>query len=289
MKALFHTPEFFGLTNQYTQLFDFKQRYPNIFYPNREIYTVYGCFPNMIWNGGRVQFGTQVDIKEAENLIDYYKNQLGIIISFTMTNLLLEEHHCYDTFCNAIMKLAVKYDCPVMVANLTLEAYLRKTYPTLKLIRSVCQAAKTGLKYDVSDDYYLSVLHKDYNNDEPVINSIPVDKRHKIELLCNDRCHSFCPLYSAHHQHDCAVQLFQKDADERVECIYPTEFTFYETTKTSGYIAPEYVDIFLEKGFQHFKIVGRDGFFSAISSLTQYLIRPEYQEDMKNILVGMGW
>lgn len=286
MTALIHAPEFYSLSTQYTILLDFKNRYPEIFYPNRKIYTVYGCFPNMIWNGGRAVMGNQICIGEAESLIDYYVNQLNIIPSFTMTNLLLEKSHCYDTFCNEIMNLAVKYDCPIMIANDILEAYLKKEYPTLKLIRSVCAASKTGIAYDISDRYFLSVLDRNYNNDENLINNIPVDKRNKIELLCNDRCHSFCSMYTAHHKHDCEIQLLKKPINSPITCIHPSEFPFYASTKSIGYISPTDIDKFINKGFKHFKIVGRDGFFSAISSLTQYLILPDYQEDMKNNLIG---
>lgn len=287
MTALIHAPEFYGLSTQYTKLVDFKYRYPEIFYPNRELYTVYGCFPNMIWNGGRAVMGNQISIEEAESLIDYYVNQLHIVPSFTMTNLLLEEKHCYDTFCNEVMDIAVKYKCPIMVASGVLEEYLQNRYPTLQLIRSVCMASKTGIKYDISDKYFLSVLDKDYNNDSTVIDSIPLDKRDKIELLCNDRCHSFCSMYSEHHQHDCAIQLLKKSFNAPITCIHPSEFPFYGATQAVGYISPTDIDKFLDKGYKHFKIVGRDGFFSAISSLTQYLILPEYQEDMKSILTGV--
>lgn len=285
MIAQFHTPEFYGLIRQYEVLKRIKENYPEVFLNDREIFTVYGSFPNMIWNGGRAMIGNQISINEVDEVFDFYINYLKIIPSLTMTNLLLQEKHCYDTFCNLVMELAVKYDCIIMTANDVLEQYIKQNYPTLRLIRSVCKAANENIPYDISDKYFLSVLDRKYNNTE-MIDNIPLDKRNKIEILCNDTCYSFCSNYSCHHKYESKKQLYLVDMKNDFNCKNPTDFPFYSSTLYNGYISSSMINGYMDKGYFHFKVVGRDGTFNAIYSLVEYLIHQEYRIDMINHLLG---
>ena len=284
MDALFHTPEFYGLSQQYAILNDFYLNYPEIFFERRKIFTVYGCFPNMLWNGGRAVLGFQNSLCQADELMDFYHTCLNFPLTFTMTNLLIEEKHLQDTYCNEIMKLAERYDGMVLVANDLLEEHIRDNYPDLKIIRSVCKAANDKIPYDLDDKYFLSVLDRNYNNTS-VINEIPEDKRHKIELLCNDTCFG-CEKYSYHHKHECLIQMLKIDMNSPFNCANPTDFTYYNLRNHSAYISPLDIDDYLDKGYCHFKIVGRDGTLEAVNSLVEYFILPEYRTDIQTALLG---
>ena len=60
------------------------------FYEDIVIDSVYDCFPNCIWNGGRILFGNLIKPEEILNIIQEY-NKFKVSIRHTFTNELLDE------------------------------------------------------------------------------------------------------------------------------------------------------------------------------------------------------
>ena len=103
MKARFHLP---GIYTHFkfnmifaTVLEQFPQYFRDI-----EIASVYGAFPQSIWNGGRTQEG--LCDKHYVKMVLKAFNDKGIPVRFTFTNPALEKKHLNDKFCNMVLSLA---------------------------------------------------------------------------------------------------------------------------------------------------------------------------------------
>ena len=75
--------------------------------------------------------------------------------------------------------------------------YLRKNYPNYKYYRSII-AAK-DIAYN-TENYHMSVVNRNWVNDFKKLNSIPVEQRDKIEIICNDVCIDDCPRTYEHYK-----------------------------------------------------------------------------------------
>ena len=80
------------------------ETHPEVFREGYKIGSVYGTFPGAIWNGGRNFLDGTSNRQEIEKIIKSY-NTFGIPVRFTWTNVLLEEKHLSDEYCNMIMKI----------------------------------------------------------------------------------------------------------------------------------------------------------------------------------------
>ena len=130
---------------------------PEYFYDNIQIGAVYGTFPSVIWNGGRVITGS-ISINEICDIITHYYN-LDIPIRFTYTNTLIEEKHLDNTYANIITTLAENGKNEILVNSSILEKYLRENYPNYKYLSSTtkCLLKKDDIIKE-SENYYLTVL-----------------------------------------------------------------------------------------------------------------------------------
>ena len=195
---------YFRLLNQI--LINTMKDYPDKFRDGYKIGSVYGTIPGAIWNGGRAVFGIS-NKAEIERVIATY-NQYGIPARFTWSNSLLEEKHVYDTYCNMIMKIADNGLNQAIVNQPVLEEYIRREYPSYKLISSTTKRMLDieTLKKEVEKDYFLVVLDYDLNRNEDVIKLLePVAD--KIEILVNEICYPGCPMRAQHYREESRSQL----------------------------------------------------------------------------------
>ena len=138
----FIVPEFWQLKNIWTYVLNAYNANNNFFKENRQIYSIYGCFPNMIWNGGRVCVSDKwCTEEEVKNTFEHY-HKLGVKLALTMTNLFVNETHLNDEYCNMILHIAnnPKYNTEIIVANDILENYIRNTYKNFKYTKSIQNA-----------------------------------------------------------------------------------------------------------------------------------------------------
>ena len=137
--CLFIVPEFYKLKNVWTFILKLQKSHPILFIPNRKIYSIYGSFPNMIWNGGRVCVADE-DISEDEirETFELYTSY-NVCLSLTMTNLVLEEKHLSDKYCNKILEIAntERYNTECIVAKDLMEEYIRSKFPNIKINKSI--------------------------------------------------------------------------------------------------------------------------------------------------------
>ncbi|MBQ1849938.1 MAG: hypothetical protein II477_01835 [Lachnospiraceae bacterium] len=286
-EVFWHLPGlcYFRLLNQI--LINTMKDYPDKFRDGYKIGSVYGTIPGAIWNGGRAVFGIS-NKADIERVIHTY-NQYGIPARFTWSNSLLEEKHCYDTYCNMIMKLADNGLNQAIVNRPCLEEYIRKNYPSYKLISSTTKRMTDPkeLSEEVLKDYFLVVLDYDLNRNEEVIKSLePVAG--KIEILVNEICFPGCPKRAEHYRDESRSQL---EFDNRTEFQCPNNSrdrrTFEECMKRPAFMSTEEVDRYIERGFNNFKIVGRglpQQF--VLDSYLYFLVKDEARDFVRKHIVG---
>ncbi len=238
-------------------LLNLMRQYPEKFRDGYKIASVYGTFPGAIWNGGRSVFGN-ISEEDIRKIIKAY-NDLGVPVRFTWTNSLLEEKHLSDTYCNKIMQIANEggYN-QVLVNRDCLEEYLRKEYPSFKVISSTTKRMVDlqGIKEELEKDYHLVVLDYDLNHDEEVLKELE-PYAGKLEILVNEICYPKCPMRKQHYRDESRAQL-ENDRASHFQC--PNKSTprvFSECKKRPAFISNEQIGDYIERGYVNFKIVGR--------------------------------
>jgi len=277
---------YFGMINHV--FFELKKKHSDMFVENYEIGSVYGTFPGAIWNGGRNFLDGLSNKKEAEKIIKSY-NDLGIPVRFTWTNVLLEEKHVYDTYCNMIMRAGDNGFNQVLVNRPVLEDYIRKNYPGYKIISSTTKRILSvdRLMDEISKDYHLVVLDYDFNHDEKVIEKL-LPYADRIEILVNETCQAHCPNRVNHYKE---ISKYQLEFDNTIRFLCsdprPDKRTFKATMKCPSFLTNEDVKAYSEKGFKNFKIVGRgEGRQFYMDSLMYYFVKPENRDFIQQKLIS---
>jgi len=263
-------------------LLNLMKDYPSKFREGYKVGSVYGTFPNAIWNGGRAVFGSAYK-GDIDRIIKIY-NSRGVPVRFTWTNSLLEEKHNLDTYCNLIMKLADHKKNQVLVNAPSLEEYIRKEYPEFAVISSTTKRLTdpAAIKAEVEKDYYLVVLDYDLNHNEDVLKELePVAD--KIEILVNEICSPNCPKRAEHYR---AESLSQLEFDQATDFKCPHQNAkrgFNESMKRPAFISNEEIGSYIDRGYVNFKIVGR-GLSPEflMDSYAYFLAKDEHREFIRN-------
>ena len=256
-----------------------------LFIEGLEIGAIYGCFPNEIWNGGRVVKGTGVEIDNIINTIRELDG-LGICIRFTYTNCMIREEDLDDKMCNFITDLACTGKNEILVNSEILEAYLRDRYGnSYKYISSATRCVRKVDKLNelVASGKYSLVLG-DYRDNFDFEYLSKIEQKDKIEILINPYCKQDCILRQKHYEVISCIQLGLPH-EEFAKC--PCEkLHWYELVDSDHIIKREDLIKYIEMGFTHFKIEGRNmDPIDVIDSYVYYLVKPEYRDKVRNILL----
>ena len=282
----FYIPDFYEFFKLNTFLIQYLRDFPQKFYDNIKIGAIYGCFPNQIWNSGRYSGGISADISNIEETIKAI-NQLGIPIRFTYTNSCIREEHLSDRHCNFVTECGHNGMNEILVNSPLLEEYLRKKYPNYKYISSTTRCIRDINKLnELIDSNKYSLVLSDYrdNFDFDFLNKI--NNKKKLEILVDPVCKLDCKLRESHFLYISQVQLGEEPTvkDPKCEC---EKFAFYELLKKDNIIkVNDLYNKYYKMGFEHFKLEGRNNIFiDVIDSYMYYLVRPEYKDEMRNLLV----
>lgn len=270
-------------------LFDAMNKFPNMFREGYKIGSVYGTFPSAIWNGGRVIPGGPSSDQEIMQIIRLY-NSLGIPVRFTWTNVLLEEEHLKDEYCNKIMKIGNNGFNQVLVNSDILEQYIRENYPKYKVLSSTTKRILSvdKLVEELEKDYFLVVLDYDHNHNEKVIERI-TPYADRIEILTNEPCQPNCPN-RVNHYRDISKSVLEHNTKKIFFCTEPqTPYagTLQGSMRRPHFMSTEDINEYAKMGFVNYKIVGRGlskDFY--IDSLVYYLVKTEYRESIRKHIVG---
>lgn len=281
MEALFNLPDFIAGRGVYSTLIDLSQQERDFLLPNTGIACVYGNFPSCIWNGGGINISGVWSKQDIIALIEYYNYALHIPLRFTFTNPLIDERHLSDTYANMIAECGHNGMNEILTSSIILENYLREKYPKYKFCRSIIGARDSAV--DLSDKYYLSVCQRRMNNNWEFLETIPEDKRHKVEFLCTDPCPDNCPRLYTHYRDFARAQLEFSPGTPECECSMNNVKGVFVHKYLHGletYISREMIDKdYLPRGFNQFKISGRGSAVGGIFGALNYMVNPEYRDD----------
>ncbi len=277
-KIEFFLPDFYTRFHLIRLMHDLMIKYPERFFDDIKIGAAYGCFPGSIWNGGRVMLGTCTR-QEMEYAIREL-NDRGIAVRYTFTNPLIEELHLQDTFCNLCMRLGDNGQNEVLVNAPVLEEYIRKKYPSYKILSSTtkCLRTEAAVREELARDYYLVVLDSAFNNTEELFK---MERKEKIELLVNHYCMDDCPNRREHYQVVGRSQLEFSEIEYQ-KCPNINR-DFYQVMNNRSFITTEALyGGYKAAGFRHFKIDGRAFHkYKVLESYMYYLVRPEYRDEVR--------
>ncbi|MBO4492789.1 MAG: hypothetical protein J5724_00230 [Ruminococcus sp.] len=299
MKARFHLP---GIYTHFkfnmifaTVLEQFPQYFRDI-----EIASVYGAFPQSIWNGGRTQEG--LCDKHYVKMVLKAFNDKGIPVRFTFTNPALEKKHLNDKFCNMVLSLANNGLNEVIVVSPLLEDYIRSNYPGFKLTSSTCKRLDDAerLSAELEKDYSIVVVDYDLNNKFDILEKLP--HKDKCEFLVNSNCRPACPDRAQHYYNVGVQQInyanhIRKYPDKPYDpivfgdgknqnCPFFTR-NIFDVRELSTNIKPGDIwDKYLPMGFNQFKIEGRTAWlFNLIETYVYYMAKPEFAYKARYTLI----
>lgn len=289
MKRLFNMPDFVFGREIYGYFLDLKKQHSYAFYENYEIISVFGCFPNCIWNGGG-HFNSCIFMNgpRVKEIIEIYNKEFNLPIRFTFTNPSLEEKHYYDTYGNLLAELGHNGKNEIVVSDPKFEEYLRANYPNYKYVKSIIGTENQPVFLD--DKYYLTVMRRRMNNNWDYLEKIPMEQRGKIEFLCTDPCPDNCPRIYSHYRAHGRTQLNYGILDPNNACTMsdikgPFMNKYCSTLETS--ISREQIENdYIPRGFNVFKLSGRFNFGSIIMNLVTYFVKPEYREDVTELFIN---
>lgn len=265
---------------------------PCLLKDNAFIDCVFGS-PTCIWNGGRQITNRYYNKEQLESIHETYA-ELGIKLRFIFTNSLLNEHDIYDRYGNLLMSMFQDLAPEVVVNSPLLEDHLRNTYPSVSFISSTTKRLRKSedqLK-EFDRKYKYVCLDYDYNYNFDFLNSIKQKDRDRVEILINSTCIKGCDARIIHQEYTDKRQLEYTDRGNSEDinrffkycplmkrCEIPLEKKGFtkDYLKVTNFIFPQDLDTYLDMGFSHFKIQGRElEPHQIFAEIFPYLIKPKF-------------
>lgn len=299
MQVKFHLPDFASQFKFNLVFATMLKNCPQYFREGVEIASIYGTFPQSLWNGGRTVPG-MCNTDFAGAVIRTF-NKNGIPLRFTFTNPMIEEKHLSDKFCNDIMKIANNGMNEVIVNSPLLEDYIRKTYPDYKLTSSTCKriTEPDRLMEEMEKDYSIVVLDYDFNNKFDILEKLPHKER--MEILVNACCDPACPRRTEHYrilgmQQIALCEHLSKNTKERFNLrdygvpdmtCKCADRTIFDIKGLSTHISPDAIwEKYVPMGFSQFKIEGRTTTrLNMLETYLHYMIKPEHKDEVRFMLL----
>ena len=294
MAINFHIPGFTHHFNMNRMLLGLMERYPEAFYDDVRVDSMYGVFPPSIWNGGRT-IGEIFPVEEMKRVIAEI-NGMGVSLRYTFTNPLVNPSHLDDRHCNNCLKLAEREDGlnAVIVVSDLLENYIRKNYPTYRIMSSTCKQIRDfdALCEELEKGYALVVLDYNWNNNWEMLEKLP--HKEKVEILVNAVCEPNCPRRGDHYKYLGRTQIGYVEHLKKEGPYKPYKLTedftcphmgrmIYDTTDFCTHVTPQDIyEKYVPMGFTNFKIEGRSALpVNVIESYMYYMVKPEYRDKMR--------
>ena len=269
-KALYHLPGLFEFGDFYRAFLPLFRERRDWFYDWCEIGSIYGAPAACLWGGGRVGFGEDRPADAVKLTAEY-----GVSARLTISNSLLRPEHLADPGCNTLCALFEKSgpvpNGVILSSDLLLE-YLTKQYPGFYFVSSTTKVLRRFEQLEAELDrpeFHFVVPDFRLNRAFDRLESLPEDKKRKLEFLCNECCWFDCPDRKACYENVSRKNLGEDCPDHL--CLSPTA--------NPGFIGVEDIqNIYLPMGFSHFKIEGRSlGSALLLEFLLYYLTKPEHQ------------
>jgi collagenase-like PrtC family protease len=235
--------------------------------------SVFGSFPNVIWNGGRnlMRKGEFVSLKTAEEILNFYR-RYNIPIRFTFSNSLIEKKHLNDYYSNEILSMINPKIDWVIISSPMLYQYIKNRYPNIRTIHSVTTLLPNELDVILqhTKDYDLVVLPSELNYDG-TLEKIDIEKRKKIEILVNEGCKPYCP-YKLEHYYTISKANLEFDAFSDTNFCGKHYNDNQKDFAKSLVLNNEQVEKICQLGYTYFKISSRHFFKDPVKLYCKYLL-----------------
>ena len=125
----------------------------------------------------------------------------------------------------------------------------------------------------------------DYNRHKDPAFLAALEDRDKVEVMVNEFCAYQCPHRAQHYLHNSEDQ--RSGTMRPFECVAKrADFFDHEPGHPVIFTDREVRDLHDEYGIGYFKIVGRGvAFQTVLEAYAYYLVRPEYREDVKRMVM----
>ena len=270
LMLVLNLPNFYNTYPLYSELMNNKE----VFDTSITNLTVYGSFPQQIWNGGRMTSGEKVQKAEIENVFRQFNEDLNLPIELTFNNSCLDSKSFDDKYCNYIASVANDYHTTIIISDNRLKDYLSNKYPNLKFKRSC-------ITFDGFPDGWDYYVYSQFMNDRL---DIPDEIIPKVELVANADCVEDCNQFHLHHR---VISDFNCKGESNVSFACPMcsdKFSIYNSRLRKHFISKDKMLELNKQGYQHFKVLSRHYIGQAINDMCYYLIKPEYKDDVVAML-----
>lgn len=256
------------------------EQHPNWFYNDFKIDIAFGCPPNCIWNGNRLELGTSFGEEELEELLGFYK-AYGVTYRFNFTNSLLNAGHLADEYANKIAAFGEKFGCKATVRTRLMYEYLIKKYP------------KFEISWSTSADYGSTVIERikkinEISAEEVVV--LPYDFNNKqeltkfshpenLEVLVCETCMDECPMREQHNILTNQAILGDKSVvgnKDQIGCLLSDRRD--DSVRRTHFIGRKLLKAYNSIKINRFKISGRDNAEQPLANYSYYFVIEEARQ-----------
>lgn len=282
----------FKLNIKFIQLYKTCRHY---FYDNIIIDSCYGSFPT-IFNGGRLILG-YTTYSKIQEIIEAF-NQAGISIRHTFTNQCVTENDLNDKTFNTILNISKEIGEKYKISNGVniyhdfVKDYIEKNYPSIYTMYSTTIGIQTIDDINKYSENHILIPNQSVNKNFDLLSQL--NNPQNIELLTADPCKENCIYKKWHYQAVSQTQYLEPPTDKlgTFKCPYNCEVNLYYydhvTPKQHHITYDQMVNNYLPLGINKFKISGRgDNFINVIERYVTLLIKPEYKDKVRNILLNI--
>jgi collagenase-like PrtC family protease len=213
-------------------------------------------------------------------------NDAGVKARLTFTNMFIDTHVLRDdAYVRMILDIASNYDVEIIVYSDEVADYLRQNYPFKLVLSTSREITDVEALNDALERFDYVVLNYNLNKDYDFIAQVAHPER--LEVMVNELCAPNCPVRKQHYEHESRDQLNGESTLFREECRRPKADLMDLVSGPIVLSNEEVVRLRADYGIRNFKIVGRNRRREKlVDVLLYYLVRPEYHEDVRRMLVG---
>lgn len=285
----FSVPSYIRHKNLYLFFSELKKNVPDIFYPEREIDSVYD-FPGLPWNGGREISSGVLSLNYLDQIVNnniYPLFEAGYKIRHTCTNNSLTEKNLKCFPCNYFLnKTKDLKNSSIILASPILKEYLKEYFSEYNFINSTTLGITNIEQYNLLSEKEITVLNYNFNLNIDYLKQLKYPQN--IEILCAEACQPNCPQRQKHYTQISEKNLFLEQ--DHYYCQYAGIHNFYLNLKVLPHtMTNQSINELYKMGFENFKIAGRTlGGESLLEILLYYLIKPEFHDLTRCEVLGKG-
>ena len=258
------------------------ERRPELFQKDVRIDSVYGCFPSCVMNGGRAYVRERTTTAQMDETFSLLQEH-GVKPRLTFTNMLAGSEHLTDEYFNAICAVGARHGAEAIVYSDTVGDYVRERYGMRCVLSTTRPVAAVEELNRLTKRYDWVVL--DYNRHKDPTFLAAIEDPAKVEVMVIEFCVAGCPHRAEHYRHNSEDQLSGQMRPFPCRANRP-EFFDHAPGHPVIFTDEEVRALHDSRGIEAFKIVGRGiAFQTVLEAYAYYLVRPEYREYVKRLVM----